>query len=93
VTAKKKSCIGYASDERVIFGNGGRIKISVEYKITQQVIEGAFHQNNKIIYTAKIKSVNSTTGKTFEFTSTALNEIDARKNAADQALNFTQNAQ
>jgi hypothetical protein len=63
--------------------------MSDEHKITQQVIERAFHQNNKIIYTAGIKAVNLTTGKTFEFTSTPLNEIDARKNAADQALNFT----
>ena len=77
----------------MIFGKGERIKMSDEYKITQQVIERAFHQNNKIIYTAKIKAVNLTTGKTFEFTSTALSEIDARKNAADQALNFTRNAQ
>jgi hypothetical protein len=67
--------------------------MSDEYKITQQVIERAFHQDNKLIFTAKIKAVNLTTGKTFEFTSTALNEIDARKNAADQALNFTGTAQ
>jgi hypothetical protein len=62
-------------------------------KLRNKVIDRAFHQNNKIIYTAKIKAVNLTTGKTFEFTSTALNEIDARKNAADQVLNFTRNAQ
>jgi hypothetical protein len=77
----------------MIFGKGERIKMPDEYKMTQQVIERAFHQNNKIIYTAKIKAVNLTTGKNFEFTSTALNEIDARKNAADQALIFTRNAQ
>ena len=73
----------------MIFGKGSRIKMADEYRITQQVI----HQNDKIIYTARIKAVNLTTGKTFEFTSTALNEIDARKNIADQALNFTRNAQ
>lgn len=76
----------------MIFGKGGRIKMSDEYRITQQVIERAFHQNNKIIYRARIKAVNLTTEKTFEFTSTALNEIDAIENAADQALNFTRNA-
>lgn len=59
--------------------------MSDEYKITQQVIERAFHQNNKIMYTTKI-GLNLTTGKTFEFTSTSLNKIDARKNVADTAL-------
>ena len=70
----------------MIFGKGGRIKMSDN-------IERVFHQNDKIIYTARIKAVNLITGKTFEFTSTVLNEIDTRKNAADQALNFTRNAQ
>jgi translation elongation factor P/translation initiation factor 5A len=76
----------------MIFAKGRGIKMSDEYRITQQVIERAFHQNNKIIFIAKIKAINLTTGKTFEFTSTALNEVEARKQVADQALNFTRNA-
>jgi hypothetical protein len=66
--------------------------MSDEYRITQQVIERAFHQNNKIIFTAKIKAINLTAGKSYEFTSTSLNEVEARKQVADQALNFTRNA-
>ena len=56
----------------MIFAKGRRIKMSDEYRITQPVIERAFHQNDKIIFAAKIKAINLTTGKTFEFTSTAL---------------------
>jgi hypothetical protein len=71
----------------------GESRCQMNIKLRNKLSRGHFHQNDKIIYTAKIKAVNLTTGKTFEFTSTALNEIDARKNAADQALNFTRNAQ
>jgi hypothetical protein len=77
----------------MIFGEGERIKMSDEYQITQQGYRQSISSEQQDNIHSKDYGCEFDYGKTFEFTSTALNEIDARKNAADQVLNFTRNAQ